>query len=171
MKNILLAVALSVAGAPVFAADTNPDATFYKHAAEGGIAEVELGQLAQKNSNNPSVKEFGAMMVKDHSAANEKLKSLAATKNVTLPSSPSVGQMATKAKLEALSGEAFDKAYIKDMTKDHEEDIKEFNKEAASGRDPDAKVYAATTLPTLQTHLQKIQAIAASNGVKTAKSE
>jgi putative membrane protein len=82
-----------------------------------------------------------------------------------------MGQMATKAKLEALSGEAFDKAYIKDMTKDHEEDIKEFNKEAASGRDPDAKVYAATTLPTLEAHLQRVQAIATSTGVKTVKAD
>jgi putative membrane protein len=65
--------------------------------------------------------------------------------------------MATKAKLEALSGNAFDKAYIEGMTKDHEEDIKEFNKEASSGRDPDAKVYAATTLPTLEAHLKKMQ--------------
>lgn len=49
------------------------------------------------------------------------------------------------------------------MIKD-QEDIAEFQKEAASGQDADAKTYAATTLPTLQTHLQKIQAIAAGTG-------
>lgn len=167
MKTILLAVALSASAAPVLGADS-PDAAFYKNAAQGGMAEVELGNLAQKNGKSQSVKDFGAMMVKDHSAANEKLKSVASAKNVALPSSPSVGQMATKAKLEALSGDAFDKAYIKDMTKDHEEDIKEFNKEAISGKDPDAKAYAASTLPTLEEHLRKIQSIAASSGVKVA---
>jgi putative membrane protein len=143
----------------------NPDATFYKHAAEGGIAEVELGNLAQQKSQNPSVKDFGAMMVKDHSAANDKLKSVAALKNITLPTSPSVGQMATKTKLEVLSGQTFDKSYIKGMIKDHQEDIAEFNKEASSGLDPDARAYARATLPTLQAHLKKIQSIAADAGV------
>jgi putative membrane protein len=74
---------------------------------------VELGQLAQEKSSNASVKEFGGMMVSDHTAANEKLKTIAASKNVKLPTSPSVEQMATKTKLQALTGDAFDKAYIK----------------------------------------------------------
>ncbi|MDP9007578.1 MAG: DUF4142 domain-containing protein [Pseudomonadota bacterium] len=143
----------------------NPDATFYKHAAEGGLAEVELGKLAQQKSQNQSVKEFGAMMVKDHSAANDKLKSVAVSKNITLPTSPSIGQMATKAKLEVLSGQTFDRSYIKGMIKDHQEDIAEFNKEASAGRDPDAKAYARATLPTLKAHLKRIQSIAADAGV------
>src|SRR5579864_8800068 len=88
-KTILLAIALSACAAPVLGADS-PDASFYKNAAEGGMAEVELGNLAQKNGKSQSVKDFGAMMVKDHSAANEKLKSVAAAKNVALPSSPSM---------------------------------------------------------------------------------
>ncbi len=54
------------------------------------------------------MKDFGAMMVKDHSAANDKLKTLASSKNITLPTSASIGQMATKAKLEVLSGDTFD---------------------------------------------------------------
>jgi putative membrane protein len=153
--------------AAVFGASSNPDATFYKHAAEGGIAEVEVGNLAQQKSDNQSVKDFGAMMVKDHSAANEKLKGIADAKNVSLPTSASVGQMATKAKLEVLSGETFDKSYIKGMIKDHEEDIAMFKKEAASGQDPDAKAYAKATLPTLKLHLQKIKSIAASAGVSS----
>jgi putative membrane protein len=165
MKSVLLCIATAlplVAGA----ANSTPDSSFYKKAAEGGMAEVELGKLAQEKSSNASVKEFGSMMISDHSAANEKLKTIAAAKNVKLPTSPSVGQMATKAKLEVLSGETFDKSYIKGMIEDHEEDIKEFKKEASSGQDPEAKAYAAATLPTLQTHLKKIQQIAASAGVK-----
>jgi putative membrane protein len=73
--------------------------------------------------------------------------------------------MATKTKLEVLSGSAFDKSYIKGMVEDHQEDIKEFQTEAASGQDPDAKAYAVATLPTLQAHLKKIRAIAAAQGV------
>ena len=159
---IVMAFACS---AGIVMADDNPDATFYKKAAEGGIAEVEMGKLAQGKSSNASVKEFGAMMVTDHSAANEKLKALAAKKNIKLPTSPSVGQMASKTKLEALSGDTFDKSYIKGMVEDHQEDIKEFQTEANSGQDPDAKAYAAATLPTLKAHLKRIQAIAAAQGV------
>jgi putative membrane protein len=146
-------------------ADSSPDSAFYKNAAEGGLAEVELGILAQKKSNNESVKDFGAMMVKDHTAANNKLKDVAASKNILLPASASMGQMATKAKLEVLSGDTFDKSYIKGMIKDHQEAIAMFKKEAVSGQDPDAKAFAVATLPTLRAHLEKIKSIATTAGV------
>jgi len=161
---VIVSLAFGLPPALVAAADS-PDAAFYKKAAEGGIAEVELGKLAQEKSLNQSVKDFGAMMVTDHSAANDKLKAIAERKSIKLPSSPSVGQMATKTKLEVLSGDAFDKSYIKGMVKDHQEDIEEFQKEATSGQDPDAKAYAAATLPTLKSHLKKIESIAAAQGV------
>ena len=112
MKLLLIAVAL-IASTAILGANSNPDASFYKKAAEGGLAEVELGNLAQKKSADQSVKDFGAMMVKDHSAANDKLKALADSKSIKLPTKPSVGQMASKTKLEVLSGKTFDKSYIR----------------------------------------------------------
>jgi putative membrane protein len=147
-----------------FAADI-PDLSFYRAAAEGGLAEVEMGNMAQQQARSGNVKEFGAMMVKDHSAANEKLKAIAESKNITLPANTSVEEMAAKAKLKVLSGPSFDKSYIKGMIKDHQEDIAEFKKEATSGRDPDARAFATATLPTLEAHLKKIQSIAAEAGV------
>jgi putative membrane protein len=166
MKTLLLCVAMSLPVAAL-AADGNPDAAFYKKAAEGGMAEVDTGMLAQQKATSPAIKEFGAMMVKDHSTANDKLKAVAVSKNIKLPMSPSVEQKATKAKLEMLSGSAFDKSYVEGMIKDHEEDIRDFNQEATSGQDTDAKAYATATLPTLQAHLRKIQAIAAGAGMDT----
>lgn len=163
MKAAITGIAVFLA-ASVAVADS-PDSSFYKNAAEGGMAEVELGQLAQEKAANPAVKEFGAMMVKDHSAANEKLKALAASKQVSLPDSPSMMQKASKTKLNMLSGNSFDKSYIKGMIDDHKQDIKEFQKEIAEGKDPQAKAFASATLPTLQKHLEKIQAVAASAGV------
>lgn len=164
MKKPLWGLALAV---PVmaFSAASDPDLSFYKDAAEGGMAEVQLGTLAQQKSSNPSVKEFGAMMVTDHTAAGDKLQAIASSKDIKLPTSPSLGQSATKTKLEVLSGESFDKSYIKDMIKDHQDDIALFKKEAASGQDPDAKAFAIATLPTLEKHLKKIQSIAAAAGV------
>lgn len=160
MKRVTLSLALAL---PViaFGAAPSPDSDFYKNAAEGGIAEVQLGNLAQEKSANPSVKGFGAMMVSDHTAAEQKLQAIAASKNIKLPTSSSVGQTATKAKLEVLSGDSFDKSYITDMIKDHQDDIAMFKKEAALGQDPDAKAYAIATLPTLEKHLKKIESIAA----------
>ena len=164
MKGFVVVATFLVASAAALA--DSPDASFFKNAAEGGMSEVELGQLAQQKATSPAVKEFGAMMVKDHSAANEKLKALAARKQVSLPDSPSVMQKASKAKLNVLSGDTFDKSYVKGMIEDHKTDIKEFQKEASEGKDADAKAFAAATLPTLQAHLTKIQSIAAAAGIK-----
>ncbi len=163
MKN-MIALLMLAAPLSVFAA-SNPDASFFKHAAEGGIFEVEAGKLAQDKGNSQKVKDFGAMMVTDHSAANDKLKSLAASKDVSLPSSSSVGQMATKGKLEVLSGDTFDKSYIKSQVKAHQQTIALFKKESATGQDPEAKAFAKATLPTLRSHLKAINAIAADAGV------
>lgn len=166
MKALFTALALTFP-LIVIAADKSPDQTFYKKAAEGGISEVELGKLAQEKSNDPAVKSFGAMMVKDHSAANDRLKAIATSKGIDLPTSPSAGDMATKSKLEVMTGNMFDKSYISGMVKDHKEDIQEFENEAQNGQDPDARAFAAKTLPTLKSHLRKIESIAANDGVKT----
>jgi len=147
------------------AATKSPDESFYKAAAEGGLAEVQQGQLAQEKGQSQAVKDFGSMMVKDHSAANDKLKAVASSKGIDLPSSPSMSQMATIGKLNVLSGDSFDKSYIKGMVKDHEEDIAAFQKEARSGMDADAKAFATATLPTLRAHLDKIRSIASAAGV------
>ena len=167
LSALLALASLLVAWAPLAALADSPDASFYKHAAQGGIAEVEAGNLAQQKSSNQKVKDFGAMMVKDHTAANDKLKALADSKSVSLPSTSSVRQMAAKAKLEVLSGETFDKSYIKGQVKAHQNTVALFRKEIASGQDPDAKAFAKETLPTVRSHLKAINAIASSAGVST----
>ena len=165
MKGTFFALMLTL---PIAAlAASNPDASFYKNAAEGGISEVDAGHLAQDKGNSQKVKDFGAMMVKDHSAANEKLQALASSKNVTLPTTASVGQMATKAKLDVLSGDTFDKSYVKGQISAHRDTIALFRKEISSGQDADAKAFATATLPTVRAHLKAITAIATDMGIKT----
>jgi putative membrane protein len=126
---------------------------------------VDAGTLAQDKGSSQGVKDFGAMMVKDHTAANDKLKSIAAAKSISLPTSASIGQMATKAKLEVLSGETFDKSYIKGQIKAHQDTIVLLKKEIASGSDPEAKAFATATLPTVQMHLKKVKSLAADAGI------
>lgn len=163
MKRTILGLAL-LAPIAAFAADM-PDGDFYKHAAEAGIAEVDAGNLAQSKTDNSKLKDFAAMMVKDHSAANDKLKGIADNKGIKLPTSPSIGQMATKAKLDVLTGQTFDKSYIKGQIKAHQDTAALFKTEIASGQDADAKAFAKATLPTVQAHLKQIKKIAAAAGV------
>ena len=135
------------------------DAKFAMKAAQGGMAEVKLGQLAADKATSPDVKAFGQQMVDYHTKANNDLKSTAESDNMTLPSDVDAKQQAMYDKLSKMSGTEFDKAYVKDMVKDHEEDVKEFQKEASSGTDPKIKDFASTTLPVLQGHLSKIKGI------------
>jgi putative membrane protein len=129
------------------------DTAFAMKAAQGGMAEVKLGQLAVDKASNPDVKAFGQRMIDDHSKANDQLKSICSGENMTPPADLDAKDQATYDRLSKLSGPAFDKAYMKDMVKDHEMDIKEFQKEANSGKDPQLKQFAQTTLPILQSHL------------------
>jgi putative membrane protein len=166
MKTFILSTLLTAIPLVAVAA-SNPDESFYKKAAEAGMGEVELGNLAQQKTPDPQLKDFAAMMVKDHSAANDKLKALAASKNVSLPSGAGMKNAAEKAKLDVLKGDTFDKSYIKSQVKAHKETIDLLNKEIASGQDPDAKAFAQSVLPTVRSHLKAIDSIAASRNVKT----
>jgi len=139
---------------------TASERMFIRKAAEGGKAEVELGKLAQEKAASPEVKQFGERMVNDHSKANDQLKEVAQKEGVTLPTKLDAKDAATKARLEKLSGEAFDRAYMKDMVADHAKDVREFKNEAKNGKDPDVKSFAAQTAPTLEDHLKEAKNIA-----------
>lgn len=152
--------------APGMAKVPSADKQFMQKAAQGGMAEVELGQLAQQNAQSAEVKAFGQRMVTDHSKANDQLKQLASQQGVALPTGLNAKDKATKAELSNLKGAAFDKAYMKDMLKDHREDIAEFKKEASSGQDPELKQWADQTLPVLNSHLREAEKVAPTVGVQ-----
>jgi len=135
------------------------DAKFAMAAANGGMAEVALGTLAQQKASSAKVKDFGAMMVSDHSKANDELKALAKSKGITLPDSIDSKEQQVKNDLSAKSGAGFDKAYVSNMIDDHKEDIKEFEDAAKNLKDADLKAFAVKTLPTLKMHLDAIQKI------------
>lgn len=146
--------------------DTNieEDTQWATAAAEGGMLEVQLGNLAQTNASSPKIKEFGKMMSDDHSKANEELKALAARKNISLPAALGEGKQKDYNDLAAKKGADFDKAYADYMVSDHKEDIDKYQKEAEKGKDPEIKAWAAGKVPTLQHHLQMAEE--AKNAVK-----
>jgi putative membrane protein len=128
---------------------------FIKAAIEGDIAEIDVGKLAQEKGQSDAVKQYGAMLVKDHGEHKAKAEEVASQIGVTPPTGSSFGEKATYAKLKLLSGESFDRSFAKSMVKDHQDDIKEYQKEA-SKNDPAGKL-AKGTLPTLRKHLQSAQ--------------
>ncbi len=136
---------------------------FAMEAAKGGMMEVQLGQHAQQNAMNQRVKDFGAMLVQDHSQASDKLKSLASSKNITLPASVDNDKMDDMSDLIKKKGKDFDKAYMNMMVKDHKKDISNYQKAANDLNDQDLRNFAAQTLPTLQKHLDSAQAIIKAN--------
>jgi len=132
------------------------------------MAEVELGTLAKEKASSADVKQFADRMVTDHGKANDELKQWAQQKKVTLPTAIDAKHKATHDRLGKLSGDAFDKAYIQAMLADHRHDVAAFTREAASGKDPDLKAWAAKTLATLQDHLKMAQDTAAKVGHEVA---
>ncbi|MGA7929289.1 MAG: DUF4142 domain-containing protein, partial [Candidatus Sulfotelmatobacter sp.] len=129
------------------------DKKFVREAAEGGMAEVELGKLATERASREEVKKFGQRMVDDHGKAGDQLKEIASSRGIQVPDKLSAKDQMTKDRLSKLSGEQFDRAYMSDMVKDHTQDVADFKLESSSGTDPDVKNFAVTTLPTLQDHL------------------
>lgn len=132
---------------------------FWNEAALGGMEEVEMGRLASTKAVNAEVKKFGQLMVTDHSKANDELKAAAAKKNITVPTALDPRRQADVDKLKGLSGAEFDREYVEMMLDDHEEDVAAFQAQAETGTDPDAKAFAAKTLPTLKKHLELIKGI------------
>jgi putative membrane protein len=134
------------------------DAKFTVNAANGGMAEIMLGKLAQDKGGS-RVKDFAAMMVKDHSQANDELMTLAKSKNIALPTTVSAADQKHFDDLSKKGNADFDKAYVKLMVSDHKADIKEFEDAEKKVTDPDLKAFATKTLPTLKMHLAAINKI------------
>ena len=118
------------------------DKAFIKEAAKGGMMEVAMGQVAEKNASDAQVKKFGARMVADHGKANSELKSIAAEEGVDLPAEKNPGKWKS------------DKEYMGMMVKDHEKDLADFEKEAKNGSDADVKRFADKTSAVIRKHLQ-----------------
>jgi len=140
------------------------DAKFLTEAAHGGMAEVEMGRLASERGSSDAVKQFGQRMVADHGKANDELKQLAQQKGLTLPTDLDSKDRKAMDKLSKLSGAEFDKAYMKDMVRDHDKDVKDFQRESQKAHDADVKSWAAKTLPVLKEHQQEAKQVSASVG-------
>jgi putative membrane protein len=141
------------------------DKAFAEKALQGGMAEVELGHLALQKSSNAEVKEFAQKMVDDHTKMDEQMKQVTKQMNVKTSEKPSSKEKSTISKLQALNGDAFDKAYIKEMVKDHRQDQKEFSQEASNTGNPALRDVVGHGEQIIAQHLQMIEQIAQKNNV------
>ena len=135
------------------------DCNFIQAAAQGGMTEVKLGELASRTGQRDDVKKFGQRMVKDHTGVNDDLKALAAQKGVTLSDSLDAEHQGVVDKMSALSGSDFDNAYIAGMIKDHKTDAKAFKAESSATKDTDVKGFVEKTIPVVNEHLKVITAM------------
>jgi putative membrane protein len=133
------------------------DQKFIKDAAAGGMMEVELGKIAADKGTNDKVKAFGKRMQEDHGKANDELKKLAADKGVEIPTALEGKHKKTVDRLSKLSGEDFDRQYMRAMVDDHKEDLEKFQREADKGADPAIKQFASKHVPVLKKHLELAQ--------------
>ena len=133
------------------------DMEFATKAAEGGLKEVQLGELAQQQAESAEVQQFGQRMVEDHGMANEQLMQIAQQKGIQLPQELPEDAQQLYEELQQKSGQEFDQAYMDEMVSDHEEDVETFRQYTESGQDPELISFAEQTLPVLQQHLELAQ--------------
>lgn len=139
------------------------DRKFINEAAQGGMAEVQLGRLALKQAGSNTVKQYAQQMIDEHTKVNKELMALAKQKGVTPPKAIAPKHEKLRAKLSQLSGKNFDSTYMKEAgVKAHAEQAALFERQAQQGQDPDLKAFAAKTLPAVQKHLQEAQAFTGS---------
>lgn len=180
-RIVTLSSAILLCGATAFAQSTmnsgqnnssmssgqasHADKIFAKKALQGGMAEVQLGQLAAQNGGSQDVKDFGQKMVTDHTRLGDQLKPIAQQIGVTPPSSIPAKDQALMTKLQGESGTQFDNTYIKAMVKDHRKDLKQFRKEAQTGKDQSLKDAASSGAQIIQEHLHLAEQLAKTHHV------
>jgi len=149
------------AGVPAPNQSNATDKLFTQLFAEGGLAEVEFGELASGRVQSDSVREFARMMVADHTAANDGLADLARDRRLILPERLNPEHVSKRAELDALRGTDFDHAYMRAQVIDHQKAAELLLWELGSGQDAELQRFAADTLPTVLAHLERARQIVA----------
>jgi len=150
---------------------SHSDASFVREAAQGGLMEVKMGQMAKDHASSADVKNYGERLVKDHAKANDKLTQLAGEKGVNLAKDIEPKHTGMLKDWEQKSGTDFDKAFIQHALKDHKKDIGKFEKASRDLKDTELRSFAMETLPTLREHYDEAQRIARSLGIDTTTAD
>lgn len=155
----LAAAGADTASKPAMGGLMSRDRDFLREAAQGGMAEVQMGQYMRDHAQSEDVKRFAQRMIDDHTKANDQLQSLASKKSCALPKDMAAKHHDMQNKLAQQSGYELDRSYIRGMVKDHEGDVAAFQRAAQGAQDVDIRQFAQATLPTLQDHLKQAREI------------
>jgi putative membrane protein len=142
------------------AAGSMQDKSFVRKALEGGMFEVQAGQLAAQKSSSQDVQQFGQKMVDDHTKMGDQMKPIAAQMGVTVPTKLAKKDEATLTKLQGMSGTQFDSFYIKTMVSDHKKDLSDFKQEAGNTQNSDLKQTVQQGAQVISEHLQMAEQLA-----------
>lgn len=158
MRTILNTVAglslILLSQSPAYCQSPSSDQEFVTQAAGGGMLEVKLGELAEKSASSPEIRDFGKMMIRDHSAVNDELKALAGKKKLKIPTGLAKAMQQQYDSLARMQGEKFDMLYMNMMIASHEQTIGLFQTESNKGQDAELKKWADSKIPALKHHLE-----------------
>jgi len=164
MRHVLTCTALLFVlgwSPALFADDKSKEAVadeqFVMKASAAGLAEVTLGRLGAQKGNSAEVKKFGQRMVDDHTKANKELITIADKKRYKMAERMDQTHQDAADKLAKLQGNEFDREFLRQMVKDHEEAVALFTAKAKDANDEGLKDFAARTLPTLKEHYKMVQ--------------
>jgi putative membrane protein len=164
------ALAQKKAAHPAKAGGAMTDQQFVDMAAQTDMVEANLGQQAQNVSENQQVKDYGQMLVTDHTKDFGDLHTAAQQAGVTVPDAIDAAHNKSMiGPFEKLKGAAFDRKFIQDAIAGHEHAIAVYKKEAADAQNPAIKSYAEATIPVLEKHLKGAQDLEHAKGAKGAK--
>ncbi len=170
-----LALTCVVTISSAFAADpqvesklSGQEKDFVMEAARSSMAEKQMSDLAEQKARSESVKTLAKEIKDEHTQVVDKLQQIASNKNVSLPSDVSRADRTVIDRLRNLSGEEFDKEYMKQTVKEHQKDVEHYRQQARSAKDQEVKEYAQNTLPTLEQHLDRARQVSESIGAETA---
>ncbi|HVJ01601.1 MAG TPA: DUF4142 domain-containing protein [Sphingomonas sp.] len=149
------------ANATNMAAQVSPSQQFVNDVAASDQYEIEAGKLAQERAQNQALKDFGKMMVDQHSQSTEKLKTAGNAANPAIIPDPVLNaeQEANLAALRNAEGAAFDAAYKTQQIAAHEKALSLVQGYAASGDVPELKAFAGEAQKMVQEHLTKIRSL------------
>jgi putative membrane protein len=180
MTRITLAVALLTLALPAMAVARGPHSSgpqvapsaetkkFVHTAANANTMEIQSSEVALQKSTNEQVKDFANLMIKDHSRIGDELESIAQKQNLQLPKGLDSKSQSSLKRLQSESGTRFDRTYAPMMLKGHQQAVRLFQSYAQNGDDQQLKEWAQQTLPTLQEHLRRAEAMEHSRPARTS---
>jgi putative membrane protein len=159
LAGLALLAAPIVAAAQTTGALSDEDARFVNKAAADGLAEIDIARIAQQRAASDAVRQYAARLAQDHSTANEELRAIVQRKGHAMPHDVDHAHAGLRDRLMNLGGQEFDRMYMNEMVRDHQQAVSEFERHARTGTDPDIKAFAAKNVPVLQEHLRAAQDI------------